>query len=216
MGAAPVSEGPADDYDRPIGNNKRAGSKGAVPLATTEDSAPLATLRGAGVEVDARRVARFTGGALVVLLAVLTALLALAGAHKNGAIAALESHGTRTTMTVTGCRGLMGGSGTNLAGYSCSGTLTVGGRTYHDPVPGTADNEPGSTLSVVTDRSDPHLVSTASILAHERPSAKVFILPGVLAAVLIGLLALAAGRRDWSGSAPRRGRRRVATGSLGS
>jgi len=44
---------------------------------------PVTTLRGAGVEVDGRRVGRVAAGACLVTLAVVVLVLFVAGARKN-------------------------------------------------------------------------------------------------------------------------------------
>jgi hypothetical protein len=126
----------------------------------------------------------------LVGLAVLVVILFLAGAHKNSQIAELRQHGVPVEVRVSGCLGLLGGSGSNQAGYSCRGTFTLDGRSYNEVVPGNILHPPGTMLRAVTVRSDPHLLDTARALANEHSSPKVFILPAVLLAVFI-LLAVA-------------------------
>jgi hypothetical protein len=126
----------------------------------------------------------------LVGLAVLVVILFLAGAHKNSQITELRQHGVPVEVRVSGCLGLLGGSGSNQAGYSCRGTFTLDGRSYNEVVPGNILHPPGTMLRAVTVRSDPHLLDTARALANEHSSPKVFILPAVLLAVFI-LLAVA-------------------------
>ena len=126
----------------------------------------------------------------LVGLAVLVVILFLAGAHKNSQITELRQHGVPVEVRVSGCLGLLGGSGSNQAGYSCRGTFTLDGRSYNEVVPGNILHPPGTMLRAVTVRSDPHLLDTARALANEHSSPKVFSLPAVLLAVFI-LLAVA-------------------------
>jgi hypothetical protein len=144
-------------------------------------------LRGAGVDVDVRRAARVVVGGCLVALAVVTAVLFAAGVGKNAQINLLHQHGVPVTVTVSGCIGLMGGSGSNLAGYSCKGTFFLDGHRQNDAIPGTTFLRPGSTIRGVAVPSDPGLLSTVGILATEHSSWRVFLLPTILLVVLVVL-----------------------------
>jgi len=150
---------------------------------------PVSTLRGAGVSVDGRRVARVAFGICIATLAVLVVVLSVAGAQKNSNITRLKDHGVPVTLTVSHCQGLLGGSGSNDAGYACSGTLSIGGRRYSESIPGNVLRAPGAAVRAVVVPGNPPLVSTVSTLAGERSSWRVFIVP----AVLLVILALLAG-----------------------
>jgi hypothetical protein len=148
---------------------------------------PLSTLRGAGagLRVDTRRVGRVIVGILMVALAVLVVGLFLSGAHKNAQITKLHQDGVPVTITVSGCEGLLGGSGSNAAGYTCRGSFTLDGRRDNEAIPGDTLHPPGTRLRGVSVPGDPALVTTAGALAGEQSSGKVFILPAVLLAVLV-------------------------------
>ncbi len=156
----------------------------------------MASLRGAGVgTIDGRRVARVALGAVGVAAAVLTVILFVAGADKNAQITSLRTRGVPVEVTVTSCMGLLGGSGSNAAGYACQGTYVVGGHRYRQAIPGDVLRRPGSTVRGVTVPDDPELLSTARDVAGEHASWRVFIAPTVLALVLVaGGAALAVGR----------------------
>jgi hypothetical protein len=165
---------------------------GIEPLSVTSETGeagpsrePVTILRGARVEVDGRRV----GGAVCVLclvaLAVSVAVLFTAGVRKNTQITQLREHGVPVEVTVTVCLGLMGGSGSNLAGYECRGTLTIGGRRYTYAIPGTTFHRPGSALRAVTVPGDPALLSTTGALATEHASWRVFTVPAILFLILL-------------------------------
>lgn len=141
---------------------------------------PLSTLRGAGVEVDVRLVARLALGLVFLGVAVLIGVLFLAGSNKNGQITSLRQNGVPVTVTVTRCRGLMGGSGSNAAGYSCDGTLTLDGRRHGVTVPGNSLHAPGARLHEVAVPNDPTLLAAPNVLATEHASGRVFVLPTVL------------------------------------
>jgi hypothetical protein len=156
---------------------------------------PLTTLRAGGVDADPRRVGRVAVGLLAVVLAVLVVVLSVAGLQKNARINQLRQHGVPATITVSSCSGLMGGSGSNLAGYACQGTFSVDGRRYSEVLPGGSFHRPGATVRGVVVPSDPGLMSTSAVLATEHPSWKVFILPVILFIVLALLVSVVAIRR---------------------
>jgi hypothetical protein len=145
---------------------------------------PVSTLRGAGVEVDGRLVGRILAGILLVSLAVMVAVMFVAGAQKNAQIDGLRQHGVAVEVTVTRCMGLLGGSGSNAAGYVCSGTFTLDGRRFHGTIPGNTIRDPGTQVRAVTIASDPGLLSTVSGVKTEHASWRVFVLPSALLVVL--------------------------------
>lgn len=155
----------------------------------------IGTLRGAGVEADVRRVGRVVVGVCLVALAALVVVLFTAGADKNAQITRLRQHGVRVAVTVSGCLGLLGGSGSNAAGYACNGTFTLDGHRYSEAIPGNTFYRPRATVRAVTDPADPGLLSTAAMVATERPSWTVFILPGGLLALLALLVGVVLRRR---------------------
>jgi len=156
---------------------------------------PVSTLRGAGVDVDLRRVGRVAGALCLGALAVVAVVLFVAGAQKNAQITRLRQHGVPVVATVTGCLGLLGGSGSNPAGYACTGTYTLHGHRYHEAIPGDGFRAEGSKVRGVADPGDPTLFSTAAAVAAEHASWHVFITPSVLVAVLAVLLAVVGLRR---------------------
>ncbi len=151
---------------------------------------PVSTLRGAGVNYDARKVGHVVVGLILITLAALVVVFTVAGVHKNSQINELHHDGVPVTVTVTNCLGLMGGSGSNAAGYSCTGTFTVHDNRYTESLPGTDFHKVGSTLPATVVPSDPALVSPDSVARTEHTSASVFVLPLILLIVLLLLVAL--------------------------
>jgi hypothetical protein len=148
-------------------------------------------LRGAGVSVDGRRVGQVAIGIVLVTLAVLAIVFTIVGIHTNQQDDRLHHDGVPVTFTVSGCLGLLGGSGSNAAGYSCRGTYTLDGKRYSGvQLPGASFHRPGSTVAAIAVPGDPALVSPASIVATEHSSAGAFVLPVVLAAILVVLVVL--------------------------
>jgi hypothetical protein len=168
----PISPGPAPGDGEPTRGE------------TDTSGAALSTLRGAGVNVDVRRAGRVIGGLCLVVLAVLAVALIAVGAHKNDQITSLHQHGVHVTITVTGCRGLLGGSGSNAAGYACRGNLTLHGRRYNEPIPGDTLYAPGVKVPGVAVSGNPPLLATAHALETEHASWNVFVAPAVLVIAL--------------------------------
>jgi hypothetical protein len=163
----------------------------SAPAPPDQPPARVGQLRGAGVSVDARRVGQVAIGIVLVTLAVLAILFTIVGIHTNQQDDRLHHDGVPVTFTVTGCLGLLGGSGSNAAGYSCRGTYALDGKHYFQvQLPGDSFHRPGSTVAAIAVPGDPALVSPAAIVATEHSSAGAFVLPAVLAAVLLLLVAL--------------------------
>lgn len=162
-------------------------------------------MRGASVDVDVRRAGIAVIALCVLALAATVVVLYVAGFQKNAQITRLREHGVDVEVMVSGCIGLMGGSGSNLAGYDCKGTFTLGGRRYSDSIPGTAAHAPGSRLRAVTVAEDPALLSTPGVIATERASWHVYLLPSILLVVLVLVLTVLILRRAGSRPGPAHG-----------
>jgi hypothetical protein len=162
-----------------------------------DDSGPrVATLRGAGVDVDGRRVVRIAAALCVATLLVLSGVLFADGVTKNNNVNQLRQHGVPVAVTIDQCIGQVSGSGSNIAGYSCQGTYTVDGVTRSVALPGNTLYRTGETVKGVTATGNPSLFSMPSVLRGQHASGQVFVLPAVLF-VLAVLLAgsLLVGRR---------------------
>jgi heme A synthase len=150
----------------------------------------VAPLRGAGVEIDGHRIATVLVGIALVTLAVLVVVFTIVGIDKNRQIDQLRDHGVAVNVVITGCQGLLGGSGSNQAGYACRGTYAMAGDRYNESLPGTALRVPGTVIRAVAVPRDPALVSPVSIVDSEHASAKVFILPAALLVILVAAVVL--------------------------
>jgi hypothetical protein len=164
------------------------------PVASSDR--PVTTLRGAGVDVDPRRARQLVLAACLVALAVTAVILLVAGIQKNAQANRLQHHGVAVAVTVTGCSGLLGGSGSNGAGYACKGTYSFDGRRYEQSIPGNGLHQAGSVVRGVIVADDPGLLSTPGMIARQPASWSVFIVPAVLFGVLaVALVAVAVVRR---------------------
>jgi hypothetical protein len=154
-----------------------------APEGTTT-SAPLTRLRGNTVDIDVRRLGTVIVGICLVTLLILVIVFTIVGAHNNNQINRLRHDGVPVTVKVTGCQGLLGGSGSNGAGYACTGTFAFEGGRHTESIPGSAFYAPGSTVRAVVVPGDPALMTPVDVLAGEHSSWRVFILPAVLLVVL--------------------------------
>jgi hypothetical protein len=151
---------------------------------------PLSTLRGAGVNVDARRVGRVVVGLCLVTLAVLVIVFTIAGFNNNSQINRLHHNGIAVTVTISGCSGLLGGSGSNVAGYTCKANFSLGGHHYTETLPGTAFHRPGASVRALVVPNDPALISPVSVESSQHASASNYVLPAVLLVILLLLVGL--------------------------
>jgi hypothetical protein len=134
-------------------------------------------------------------GLILITLAVVVVVLFVAAFHKNNQISRLHRDGVPVAIRVTRCRGLLGGSGSNAAGYACQGSFTLVGHRYTEGIPGDSLHPPGTMLRGVAVPGDPALVTTAGALEGEHVSSRVFILPAALLVVLVLLVGTVVWRR---------------------
>jgi MYXO-CTERM domain-containing protein len=179
----------------PPGNGKGDTDPDAT-AATAEPADRVGALRGAGVgTVDTRRLAHIVVGLVVATLAVLVVVFTLVGVHKNQQTDRLHDDGVPVTFTISSCTGLLGGSGSNFAGYVCHGSYGLSGHTYREQLPGNDFHRPYSTVPAIAVPGDPALVSPAAMVRTEHSSGGVFIVPAVLLVVLLLLVGLLLLRR---------------------
>jgi len=174
--------------------------RGRAPGGGAPDDQPVGTLRGAGVQVDAARVGRVALVLLLVVLVVVGAVLLVAGYRKNSQVEDLRSHGVPVQVTVDHCLGLMGGSGSNTAGYECTGTYTVHGTAYVEGLPGSTFHADGATVAGEVPSDDPGLLSTPSTVATSHTTVTLYLVGGALLLVAVAIVV-------WLALRHRRGRR---------
>jgi hypothetical protein len=137
------------------------------------------------VNVDTRRAARVAGVVGLLAIAVAAVVLFVAGYQKNAQITSLQTHGVAVDAKVSNCIGLLGGSGSNNAGFNCTASYEFGGRHYKEGIPGNESLATGSTIRGIVASDDPALFSTPATLAREHTSARVYLVPAILVALLL-------------------------------
>lgn len=152
-------------------------------FASSERVAPL---RGAAPAGVARRNWLFAAAVLLLLGAVAVAASTISASRDNARIDRLKTHGIAVTVTVSDCRGNLGGSGSNAVDYTCHGTYRVAGATYHEVIASMSRSRPsGTTVRGVVDPSQHSYVVLASALAGTSSSSTVFVVPALLASGLL-------------------------------
>ena len=159
------------------------------------------TLRGAAVDVDARRAGRIVAALAVAALAVTGVCMAVAAHQANAQTTNLRQNGVPIEATVTGCISLVGGSGSNVAGFQCTAAYTVAGATYSATVPGIAPHQVGDRVRGIVASGDPALFTTPAALASSRASSRAYLVPAglVLVAGVAGALMVSRRRRRGGG-----------------
>jgi hypothetical protein len=165
----------------------------------SSESGRVGTLRGATVSFNSRRLVQGVLGLVMATLAITAIVLAVAGLHSNDQINRLHTQGQPVTVTVSGCLGLLGGSGSNAAGYSCRGSYQLNGHVYREQLPGSTFYKPGTALPSIAVPGDPALVSPVGIVNAQQASNGVLIVPIVLGVILFVMIAVLLAR-----SRPRR------------
>jgi len=112
-------------------------------------------------------------------------ILLVAGVHRNGQISDLRDHGVPVQATVTGCIGVLGGSGSNAAAYRCTGVYVRDGVSHRVTLPDSAPHATGSMVKLVSVPDDPGLVATPGTVLHDRATWTVFVVPVVLLLVAV-------------------------------
>jgi hypothetical protein len=127
-------------------------------------------------------------GVILVAMVVLIALLFVGGVHSNNQVTRLRQDGVPVDVVVTSCLGVAAGSGSTASTYTCSGEFALGGRHHNAIIGGDSTYHPvGQHLRGVSIPGDPALLATAPSVAAEHASTSVFIVPTVLAVVVIAL-----------------------------
>jgi len=149
----------------------------------------VATLRGPAAVSVGRTFWLVAGaiGLLVFGVALVVSLLSVA--NDNARIDRMKADGIPVMVTVTGCNGNLGGSGSNGAGYTCRGTYSIGHTSYHEQIGSmTTFAATGTPVPGVVDPSHLGSVVLASAVTSSQSSTWAYLRPGLLAVALVILL----------------------------
>jgi hypothetical protein len=111
---------------------------------------------GAGLPASTGRVLRVALYAIVISLVGVTIGLGIVGAHHQSRSQRLRAHGVPVTITVTGCLGLVSGTGITPSNYICHGSFTLDGHHYDEVIHGSPTVlRTGQRLAGVDDAGSP-------------------------------------------------------------
>ncbi|MBU6495202.1 MAG: hypothetical protein KGR42_02125 [Acidobacteria bacterium] len=177
--------------------NSRGGEHSSSQLLAARET----SLRGPATARLSARAWRIVGGASLVILLTAVALSFIAAANDNARIARLHSSGLPVSVRITSCLGNLGGSGSNLASYTCQGTYQLSGVTYHEVVNGlTSLRANGTLVPGVVDPNQHSVVIAQSALATEHVSGSRYAAPTLLALAWVGLTSIVV--RRWRRPSP--------------
>jgi hypothetical protein len=157
------------------------------------------------VSVDPRRAGTVLAVSLLLTLIGTSIGLYVAGSEANSRADRLQHHGIRVEAAVTTCLGLLGGSGSNAAGYTCRGRFVLDGVAHSEVLPGNGAHAPGDRMALISDPGHPGDLLTPSGLAGLHPGAGLYVLPSILAGAALLATALGLTRYGFSGRRRRGG-----------
>jgi hypothetical protein len=143
----------------------------------------------------------YAGALALLIFAIVVVVSFLSAANDNARIERMKAHGISVAVTVTNCTGNLGGSGSNGAGFTCEGSYSTGGTTFHEVIGSMIlFASPGAIVHAVADPSQPSSVVLASAIKSSVASSRAYLSPGLLTLVLIAfaLVFLKVARRSVS------------------
>jgi hypothetical protein len=156
------------------------------------------SLRGAQVSPPSPALGTWLLAVIAVMLVGLSVALLATAIGNTARMSRLNNHGIEATATVTLCRGNLGGSGSNLASYTCSGRYVIHGRHYESVIGGLSTFvQTGAAVAVVADPQDLAVVETLAAAKAIHVALMAYAVPGILFVAAVGsaVMALTTKRR---------------------
>jgi len=152
------------------------------------DDGRVGALRGAASPRAGRTLGLSVGTVILVLFAIVIVVSFVSAARDNARIDRLKDRGIAVNVRVSSCVGNLGGSGSNIANYTCQGSYEVKGHSYNEVIGGKSTfSPPGSQVRAVVDPSKYSTVELASALSVARASSTRYVAPIILVVVLVVL-----------------------------
>jgi len=144
------------------------------------------SLRGPDARSINGRIWFVTGALLLALFALTIVVTFISATNDNARIERLKDHGVAVAVTVTGCVGNVGGSGSNGAGYTCRGSYRLYGIRYREIIGSkTSSSSAGTKVRAVADPARPSTIELASYVQASSSSDSVYFVPSLLALFLV-------------------------------
>jgi MYXO-CTERM domain-containing protein len=166
-------------------------------MSAPSEPRDVASLRGAQAQPIGRQFWLVMGTLVIAVLAVIVIVSFISAANDNARIDRLKSHGVSVVVTVTNCVGNIGGSGSNAAGYTCHGEYRVKGVMFHEVIGSkTTFSTTGTAVRGVADPAHPSTVELTSAVASSSASPSAYVVPSLLALLLVALTMILLRRRQ--------------------
>jgi hypothetical protein len=147
-----------------------------------------AALRGATGAAIGRTFWLIAGALSLLVFASFIIVSFLSAANDNARIDRMQTRGIPVIVTVTNCIGDIGGSGSNVSGYTCHGDYSLGSSTYHEIIGAmSALAASGAKVRGIVDPSQHGTVELASAVKRSSASSNRYIAPSLLSVVLVAL-----------------------------
>jgi hypothetical protein len=167
-----------------------APSDGGAPDADAPYAGDTYIRGGASVSVGWSRVLAWTAWICLTAMAAVAIGLTVAATTNTNRLTRLRARGVPVTAQVTGCLGVLSGTGVTVVGFQCTARFTVRGTQSTELIHDSNTNlAPGTGVRCYVLADDPASLTLAT--AVERQSARwhAFVPPIVLGAVtLLGLV----------------------------
>ena len=149
----------------------------------------VVSLRGPAAVSIGRRLKLVASGLGLVIFAVALTVSFLSILNDNARFNRMMAHGIPVSVTVTNCRGNIGGSGSNSAGYTCRGVYAVNGINYDEPIGSKITfTRPGTEVSAVVDPSHHGTVVLSSAIRTSAASQWRYLPLVLLSLVFVALI----------------------------
>lgn len=136
----------------------------------------VAALRGARVSHARRRYVDVLVAVSMLCAAALIAVGVASALADRARTQRLVEHGIPVAVTVTQCRGVLAGSGSNGASYACFGTYQLGARTYTESIASmTTFAATGTVVEAVADPARHSSIVLASSLRSASPALRPLV-----------------------------------------
>jgi len=143
-------------------------------------------LRGPAVARVGRGFWLVTSAVLLLVGAAVLLVSVISTVNDNARLSRLKSHGIPVTVTVTGCFGNLGGSGSNAAGFTCHGSYALKGVRYQELIGSmTTLTRVGTTVRGVVDPSHHDVVVLARAVRTSSTSSGSYVVEGLLAVLIV-------------------------------
>lgn len=156
------------------------------------DRAPheRSTLRGPAPLAASPKIARNLGVLALVAIAVAIVISFVSAQRDNARIERLKSDGIPLIAVARDCVGNLGGSGSNASSYTCRASYRAGSTSYLEVVGRMSTFvAPGTKLRVIADPRQLSTIDLASSLSMASVSTRTYLVPSVLSALFVALLA---------------------------